>query len=144
MLPHYEADGENVLSWVNTGDEVWIHHFELQTKRQSVELQHPTSIWKHFKSSPSGPKVIATAIWNAEGVILVDMPQKNIASAIFTLMDDDDDDPVLYWVYWDFFWLLQNRIRNFLSFSNLLKFLYLAFYMLRSFLDLSELILSLC
>jgi len=31
---------------------------------------------------------MSTAFWDAEGVILVDMPQKKIASAIFTLTDN--------------------------------------------------------
>jgi hypothetical protein len=28
------ADGEIFLSWIVTGDETWIHHFEPHTKRQ--------------------------------------------------------------------------------------------------------------
>jgi hypothetical protein len=33
----YEADCESFLSSIITGDATWIHHFELQTKRQSAE-----------------------------------------------------------------------------------------------------------
>jgi hypothetical protein len=52
FLSHYVADNEHFLSQIITGDERWIHHFELQTKksqqngttqlllRTSLELPH--------------------------------------------------------------------------------------------------------
>jgi histone-lysine N-methyltransferase SETMAR len=50
LLSRYEADGESFLSRIVTGDEIWIHHFEPETKRQSVEWRHPTSpLRKKFK-----------------------------------------------------------------------------------------------
>jgi hypothetical protein len=50
----------------------WIHQFEPETKRQSVEWHHPTSPRKKFKVTPSAVKVMATVFWDAEGAILVD------------------------------------------------------------------------
>jgi hypothetical protein len=43
LLSRYEADGESLLSRIIAGDETWIHHFEQETKRQSMEWRHPTS-----------------------------------------------------------------------------------------------------
>jgi hypothetical protein len=37
LLSRYEADGESLLSRIVTVDETWIHHFEQETKRQSME-----------------------------------------------------------------------------------------------------------
>jgi hypothetical protein len=62
------------LSWIITGNETWNHHFELQTKTQSVWLHYPTTLWKKFKATPSAGKVMAIVFWDAEGVILVVMP----------------------------------------------------------------------
>jgi hypothetical protein len=60
LLSYYEADGESVLSWVIIGDEMWIHHFELQTKRQWKCIIH--LLYENiFKSTPSVAKVMATA-----------------------------------------------------------------------------------
>jgi len=54
------------------GDEIWIHHLELQTRSQSLEWHHPTS-WKKkkLKVTPSVGKVMATIFGDAEGLILV-------------------------------------------------------------------------
>jgi hypothetical protein len=55
----------------DAGDETWIHHYEPETKRQSMEWHHPTSPWrKKFKVTPSAGKVMATIFSDAEGVIL--------------------------------------------------------------------------
>jgi hypothetical protein len=40
---HSEANGKIFLSWIITWDDEWIHHFQPQTKRQSVEWHCPTS-----------------------------------------------------------------------------------------------------
>jgi hypothetical protein len=83
LLSCYEADGESFLSWIVTGDETWSHHFEPETRNQSVEWHHPTSPWKKkFMVTPSAGKVMATAFWDAEGVILVDiMPHVQIINS---------------------------------------------------------------
>jgi hypothetical protein len=74
LLSHYKADDESFLSQIVTGDETCIHHFEPETKRQSMEWHHPTSPRrKKFKVTPSAGKVMATVFWDAEGVILVDI-----------------------------------------------------------------------
>jgi hypothetical protein len=73
LLSCYEADDESLFSRIVTADETWIHHFELETKRRSLEWHHPTSRRKKFKVAPSAGKAMATLSWGAEGVILADI-----------------------------------------------------------------------
>jgi histone-lysine N-methyltransferase SETMAR len=59
------------FSQIVTEDETLIHHFEPDTKRQSMEWRHPIyPRRKKFKVTPSAAKVMATVFY-AEGVILV-------------------------------------------------------------------------
>ena len=56
-----------------TGDEIWVHHFEPESKRASMEWHHPTSpCLKKFKFQQSAGKVMVTVFWDSVGVILVD------------------------------------------------------------------------
>ena len=55
-----------------TGDETWVHHFEPESKRASMESRHPTSPrLKKFKSQQSAGKVMVTVFGNSVDVILV-------------------------------------------------------------------------
>jgi hypothetical protein len=68
------AEGDDFLSTIVTGDETWIHHFEPETKRQSMEWHHTTSPQKEkFKAFPSTSKIMATVFWDCEGAILIDL-----------------------------------------------------------------------
>lgn len=74
LLERFNADGENFLAKIVTGDETWAHHFEPETKRQPMEWHHPQSPGrKKFKTTPSAGKVMITVFWDIEGVILVDV-----------------------------------------------------------------------
>jgi histone-lysine N-methyltransferase SETMAR len=74
LLEHFNAEGEDFLSRIVTGDETWVHHFEPETKRQSMEWHHPQlSRKKKFETDPSAGKVIVTVFWDCGGVILVDV-----------------------------------------------------------------------
>ena len=64
-----------------TGDETWFHHFDPETKRQSMEWHHldsPTK--KKPKTMPSAKKIMGTVFWDAEGCILIEFlePGKTI------------------------------------------------------------------
>jgi hypothetical protein len=62
------------LSQIVTTVETWVHHFEPETKGQSIEFHHPQSPRrKEFQNNPSAGKVMITVFWNCEGVILVDV-----------------------------------------------------------------------
>ena len=56
-----------------TGDEPWIHHYEPESKKRSMQWRHPTSPKpKKLKSQKSAGKIMATVFWDAQELILVD------------------------------------------------------------------------
>ena len=60
-----------------TGDETWVHHLKLESKRASIEWYHPISPHsKKFKSQQSAGKVMVNVFWDSVGVILVDFMSK--------------------------------------------------------------------
>lgn len=62
---------------VITGDETWVHHYEPESKRRSMQWRHSTSPRpKKFKSQKSAGKIMATVFWDAQGLILVDFLPK--------------------------------------------------------------------
>lgn len=69
LLAKYQADPEGFLARFVTTDETWVHHFDPESKRQSMQ-------WKHAISPPPrkfrAGKVMATIFWDAEGILLVD------------------------------------------------------------------------
>jgi hypothetical protein len=74
LLARYVAEGDDFFSTIVTDDETWIHHFEPETKRQSMEWHHTTSPQKEkFKAFPSTSKIMATVFWDCEGAILIDV-----------------------------------------------------------------------
>jgi hypothetical protein len=69
-LACFEAE-RKVFCQIVTADESWIHHFELQTKRHSVEWHHPLSSQeKKLKKSAYAGKVMITVFWDCEGRFL--------------------------------------------------------------------------
>jgi hypothetical protein len=74
FLECFDAEGEAFLSRTITGDETWAHHYEPETKRQSIEWHHSQSQRKRkFKTTPSTRKVMITVFWGSDRVILVDV-----------------------------------------------------------------------
>jgi histone-lysine N-methyltransferase SETMAR len=54
-----------------TGDETWIHHYEPETKRQSMHWKHMSSpSSKKFKSQPSAGKLLLKVFWDSQGPLL--------------------------------------------------------------------------
>jgi hypothetical protein len=43
LLNRYRQEGDVFLRRIITGDEIWIHHYAPESKRQSLEWKHPTS-----------------------------------------------------------------------------------------------------
>jgi len=53
------------------GDEMWIHHLEQQTTRQTLKWLHTISLHKNkFTVTPSLRKVVATVVCDAESSLL--------------------------------------------------------------------------
>jgi histone-lysine N-methyltransferase SETMAR len=62
------------LSTIVTDYEAWIHHFEPETKRESMDWHYTNfSRKKRFKVIPSASKIMATVFWDCERVILINM-----------------------------------------------------------------------
>ena len=73
LLSRYEDDPEEFMDRVVTQDETWVHHFDPESKKQSMQWKHPGSPPpKKFKRVSSAGKVMASIFWDNQGVIMVD------------------------------------------------------------------------
>ena len=76
-LEYFEKEGEDFLKKIITGDETWVHHYDPDNKRQSMEYCHKESPQpKKFKTQASAGKVMLTVFWNSECVVLADFLEK--------------------------------------------------------------------
>ena len=67
----YDKEGDAFLDRIITGDETWVHHYEPECKRQSMEWKHSQSpTRKKFRSQPSAGKLMLTVFWDSQGPIL--------------------------------------------------------------------------
>ena len=76
-LELYRADPDKFLRRYVTMDETWAHHFDPETKQQSMQWKHPTSppVVK-FRKVISANKVMVSVFWDSEGVLLTDYLEK--------------------------------------------------------------------
>ena len=76
-LARFEADPDCFVEHFLTQDECWVHHFEPETKRQSMQWKYSTSpAPKKAKTVSSAGKVMASIFWDAKGIVLNDYLQK--------------------------------------------------------------------
>ena len=58
-LACYCEEGDNFLQQIVSGDETLLHHYEPESKRQSMQWKHPSSpVAKKLKMQPSAGKLI--------------------------------------------------------------------------------------
>jgi hypothetical protein len=58
-------------------DEICLHHYEPQSKAQSVAWKRPKwPVTKKYKSQPSAGKIMLTLFWDMEGEIFVHFTSK--------------------------------------------------------------------
>ena len=70
-LARYREERDNFLQQIATGDETWIHSYEPESKRQSMQCKHPLSpVAKKFKMQPSAGKLMMTDFWDSQGRVL--------------------------------------------------------------------------
>ena len=76
-LELYRADPDKFLRRYVTMDETWAHHFDPETKQQSMQWKHPTSppVVKFLKNV-SASKVMVSVFWDSEGVLFTDYLEK--------------------------------------------------------------------
>ena len=73
LLSRYEDDPGDFIDRVVTQDETWVHHFDPESKMQSMQLKHPGSPPpKKGKRVSSAGKVMASVFWDSQGVIMID------------------------------------------------------------------------
>ena len=62
-------EGDQFLFNIVTGDESWIHHFDPEEKRLSMQYRHTSSPRpKTFKTMPSAGKIILSVFWDSQRV----------------------------------------------------------------------------
>lgn len=68
-----------VLDRIVTGDETWVHHYEPESKQESMQWHKKgTPPPKKFKVSESVGKMMATILWDTEGILLIDYKEKGV------------------------------------------------------------------
>lgn len=77
LLERHEEAGDSFLDQIVTGDETWVHYFQPETKRASMEWKHSTSPrTKKPKVVASAGKVMLTLFFDNEGVVLAEFMPK--------------------------------------------------------------------
>ncbi|GFR94676.1 histone-lysine N-methyltransferase SETMAR [Elysia marginata] len=65
LLKHYEF-----IQRIVTGDESWVHYYDPESKRQSMEYRQKSSAsLRKFKVIASARKVMLAVFWDSEGIV---------------------------------------------------------------------------
>ena len=73
LLERFTHDGERFLQSIITGDESWVHHYDPESKMQSMQYRHKNSpAPKKFKVVGSARKVLLTIFWDMEGIVHIE------------------------------------------------------------------------
>jgi [histone H3]-lysine36 N-dimethyltransferase SETMAR len=78
LLSLYRSDPDGFCARIVTGDETWLHHWDPESKQESMQWKHFDSPPpKKFRTQPSAGKIMATIFWDSSGVLLIDfLPHK--------------------------------------------------------------------
>jgi len=72
-LKLFRRDPNDFLSRLVTMDEIWLYHYDPETKQQSMKWRHsgsPRS--KKIRVQKSAGKVLASIVWDQDGILLID------------------------------------------------------------------------
>ena len=73
LLERFTHDGERFLRSIITGDESWVHHYDPESKMQSMQYRHKNSpAPKKFKVVALARKVLQTIFWDMEGIVHIE------------------------------------------------------------------------
>ena len=73
LLALFNENPDNFISRCVTVDETWLHHFDPESKAQSMafkDVTYPPP--RKCRVFASACKVIATVFWDSEGILLID------------------------------------------------------------------------
>ncbi|GFR65548.1 histone-lysine n-methyltransferase setmar-like protein [Elysia marginata] len=62
----HEEEGEEFIQRIVTRDESWVHHYDTESKRQSMEHRHKSSPPRKFKVVASARKVMLTVFLDSD------------------------------------------------------------------------------
>jgi hypothetical protein len=82
-LVRYREEGNNILQWIVTCDETWLHYCQPETKRK--HLLSPVA--KKFKTRPLVGKLLLTIFWDSPGPILETYLERGTAVTSVTCHD---------------------------------------------------------
>lgn len=69
----------HILERIVTGDETWVHHFEPESKQESMQWHKKGAPPpKKFRVSESAGKVMATIFWDSTGILMIDYKDKGV------------------------------------------------------------------
>ena len=69
LLQQFEQSPDKFLEQLVTQEETRVHHFDPETKQQSMQWKHADSPTpKKFKAWPSAGKVMVTVFWDCHGI----------------------------------------------------------------------------
>ena len=84
-LKFMQLNGNLFLQCSATGDKTWIHHYDPESKQQSMQWKHfssPSS--RKFKVQASAGRIMCAIFWDAEGMLVIDfMPHKVTATGFY-------------------------------------------------------------
>ena len=69
LLERFTYDGERFQRSIITSGESWVHHYDPESKMQSMQYQHKK---KKFKVVASARKVLLTIFWDMEGIVHIE------------------------------------------------------------------------
>jgi len=73
FLTLFNENPDNFISRFVIVDETWLHHFDHESKAQSMawkNITYPPP--RQFHAFASACKVMATVFWDSEGIVLID------------------------------------------------------------------------
>ncbi|GFS27223.1 transposase [Elysia marginata] len=73
LLKHYQEEGEEFIQRIVTGDRFWVHHCDPESKPQSMEYRHISSLSpRKFKVVAYARKFMLTVLWDSEGIVHIE------------------------------------------------------------------------
>jgi hypothetical protein len=70
---------DGILRRIVTGDETWVHHYEPESKQESMQWHKKgTPPPKKLMVSPSARKIMAIVFWDTGGFLLIDYKDKGV------------------------------------------------------------------